>query len=400
MPMALRQVHGPLGYAWNLPEAAMTETPIEDEPLMLTPGPSTLSARVKRAMLHDYASGEERMVSTIAFCRDYLLDICNGKGSHTAIPLVGSGTSGVEAVIGGFVPENGKLLIHTNGIYGDRLLEVARRIRTPHASFRTAPYTPPTAQQFEDALRADPAITHVMVVHCETSTGIMNPLAEIAAVCRRMGKSLLVDAVASFGAFEIDARALAFDALVCSANKGLQAPPGLAWVVAKRAALEETKGNGHSLTLDLWDQHQHLERTGQFRFTPATHLLLAMAEALREHAEEGGVPARQARYRASWRRLVDGMRQMGFSTLLDDAVASPIVATFHDPDDPAYAFSKLYLGMKQRGFVIFPGRLAAANTFRIACIGVVTEADIGRALDALAETLAEMGVRRMGRAAV
>ncbi|HEV7265455.1 MAG TPA: 2-aminoethylphosphonate--pyruvate transaminase [Falsiroseomonas sp.] len=371
---------------------------VEDEPLMLTPGPATLSMRVKRAMLHDYASGEEKMLATIAFCRDYLLDLCNGRGSHTAVPIVGSGTSGTEATIGTFVPEGSKLLIHTNGVYGDRLIEVARRIRTPYASFRTAPYTPPTASQFEQALKADPALTHVMVVHCETSTGIMNPIEEIAAVCKRMGKGLLIDAIASFGAFPLDAKALAFDAAICSANKGLQAPPGLAWIVAKKTALEEAKGNAHSLTLDLWDQNQHMERTGMFRFTPATHLLLGMAEALREHRDEGGLEARQDRYRRSWRRLVDGMRQMGFSTLLDDSVASPIVATFHDPPDPNYSFRKLYDGMKQRGFIIFPGRLAAANTFRIACIGVVTEHDIGRALDALADTLREMGVTRMGRA--
>ncbi|PWS37898.1 2-aminoethylphosphonate--pyruvate transaminase [Falsiroseomonas bella] len=370
---------------------------IEDEPLMLTPGPATLSMRVKRAMLHDYASGEQKMLETIAFCRKYLLDLCNGHGSHTAIPLVGSGTSGTEATIGSFVPENGKLLIHTNGVYGDRLVEVARKIRTPHASFRTAPYTPPTPQQFEDALAADPAITHVMVVHCETSTGILNPIEAIAEVCKRRGKGLLIDAVASYGAFMLDAKKLAFDAAVCSANKGLQAPPGLAWVVAKKSALEEAKGNAHSLTLDLWDQNQHLERTGMFRFTPATHLLLGMAEALREHQDEGGLEARQARFRRSWRRLVDGMRQMGFRTLLEDSVASPIVATFHDPPDPNYSFKALYDGMKRRGFVIFPGRLAAANTFRIACIGIVTEHDIGRALDALADTLRAMGVRQMGR---
>jgi 2-aminoethylphosphonate-pyruvate transaminase len=370
---------------------------IEDEPLLLTPGPVTLSARVKRAMLHDYASGADPIKQALGFSRRYLLDLCNGQGSHTAVPLLGSGTSGVEATIGCFVPENGKLLIHTNGVYGDRLVEVARRLRTPYTSFRTAPFTPPTATQFEEALKADPAITHVMVVHIETSTGIMNPVEEIAAVCRRMGKGLLVDAVASFGAFRLDAKALSVDAIVCSANKGLQAPPGLAWVIAKRSTLEDSKGNARSLTLDIWDQHQHLERTGMFRFTPPTHLILAMAEALHEHAEEGGQEARQARYRASWRRLVDGMRQMGFRTLLDDAVASPIVATFHEPPDPNYSFAKLYEGMKARGFIIFPGRLAAANTFRIACIGVVTERDIGRALDALAETIREMGVTALGR---
>jgi 2-aminoethylphosphonate-pyruvate transaminase len=375
----------------------MDEERAEDEPLMLTPGPATLSMRVKRAMLHDYASGEEKMLAAIDFCRRYILDLCDGAGTHTAVPLVGSGTSGNEAAIGTLVPENGKLLIHTNGVYGDRLVEIARKIRVPYASFRTAPFTPPTAAQFEDALNADPAITHVMLVHCETSTGILNPIEEVAALCRRRGVALLIDAVASFGAFALDAKALGYDAVICSANKGLQAPPGLAWIVAKKTALEAAKGNAPSLTLDLWDQEQHLERTGLFRFTPATHLLLGMAEALREHAEEGGIAARQARFRASWRRLVDGMRQMGFRTLLEDDVASPIVATFHDPPDPNYSFKKLYDGMKARGFVIFPGRLAAANTFRLACIGIVTERDIGRALDALADTLREMGVKTMGR---
>lgn len=370
---------------------------IEDEPLLLTPGPVTLSARVKRAMLHDYASGEAVMQETIAWSRRYLLDLCNAQGTHTAIPLVGSGTSGTEAAIGTFVPANGKLLIHTNGVYGDRLVEIARRIRTPYTSFRTAPYTPPTAEQFAAAIAADPGITHVMVVHCETSTGILNPIESIAAVCRRAGKGLLIDAVASFGAFMLDAKALSFDAVICSANKGLQAPPGLAWIIAKKSALEEAKGNAHSLTLDLWDQNQHMDRTGMFRFTPATHLLLGFAEALREHAAEGGIAGRHDRYRRSWRRLVDGMRQMGFRTLLEDEVASPIVATFHEPLDPAYSFKALYEGMKRRGFIIFPGRLAAANTFRIACIGVVTEDDIGRALDALEATMREMGVAGMGR---
>jgi 2-aminoethylphosphonate-pyruvate transaminase len=373
----------------------MTE---HDETLLLTPGPCSISRATKEAMLHDYASGEEVMVATLAATRRYLLELVNGEGTHTAVPLVGSGTTGVEAAIGTFVPRDGKLLVHTNGVYGDRIVDICGHLRIPFTSFRTAPFTPPTARQFEQAILADPAITHVFVVHCETSTGVLNPVDDVAQICKRHGKGLLIDAVASFGVIELDARALRFDAVVLSANKGMQAPPGLAWVIAKRAVLEECKGNCHSLTLDLWDQNQHLERTNQFRFTPATHLLLAFAQACKEHEAEGGVAGRQARYRASWRRLVDGMRQMGFETLLADEVASPIVATFHDPDDPGYSFKKLYDGMKKRGFIIFPGRLAAANTFRIACIGIVTPADIGRAMDALADCIAEMGVKHRGRA--
>lgn len=373
-------------------------TELHDEPLLLTPGPCSISQATKAAMLHDYASGEEVMVEKVNAIRKYLLKVVNGEGTHTAVPLVGSGTTGAEAAIGTLVPRDGKLLIHTNGVYGDRIVDICQHLRIPYTSFRTAPFTLPTAKQFEQAIMADPAITHVFVVHCETSTGVLNPLDEVAQICRRYGKGLLIDAVASFGIIELDAKKLSFDAVILSANKGMQAPPGLCWVVAKRATLEECKGNCHSLSLDLWDQNQHLDRTNQFRFTPATHLLLAFAQACTEHEEEGGVAGRQARYRANWRRLVDGMRQMGFQTLLSDDVASPIVATFHDPDDPNYSFKKLYDGMKKRGFIIFPGRLAAANTFRIACIGIVTPADIGRAMDALAETIAEMGVKNCGRA--
>ncbi|MEJ1160050.1 2-aminoethylphosphonate--pyruvate transaminase [Prosthecomicrobium sp. N25] len=375
-------------------------TDIIDEPLLLTPGPCSISLATKQAMLHDYSSGEEVMAETMAAIRKYLLDITNGHGSHTMVPLVGSGTYGTEAAIGTFVPRDGKLLVHTNGVYGDRIVDICQHLKISYTSFRTQPYTPPTRKQFEDALKADPAITHVMVVHCETSTGILNPIDEIAQVCKAYGKGLLIDAVASFGIMELDAKKLSVDAIVFSANKGMQAPPGLAFVIAKKATLEESKGNCHSLSLDLWDQNQHFERTGSFRFTPATHLLLAFRQACKEHEEEGGVLARQARYRASNRRLIDGMRQMGFQTLVEDQHASPIVSTFHDPDDPNYSFKKLYDGMKKRGFIIFPGRLAAANTFRIANIGIVTPEDIGRAMDALSECFAEMGVKNFGRAEV
>ncbi|MCX7323347.1 MAG: 2-aminoethylphosphonate--pyruvate transaminase [Hyphomicrobiales bacterium] len=371
---------------------------ISEEPLLLTPGPCSISLRTKQAMLHDYASGEEVMAEKVAAIAKYLLKIVNGQGSHTMVPLVGSGTYGTEATIGTFVPRDGKLLVHTNGVYGDRIVDICQHLRINYTSFRTQPFTPPTRKQFEDAINADPAITHVMVVHCETSTGILNPIEDIAQVCKAYGKGLLIDAVASFGIIDLDARKLGYDAVIFSANKGMQAPPGLAFVIAKKAVLEECKGNCHSLTLDLWDQNQHFERTGGFRFTPATHLLLAFAEACKEHEEEGGVAGRQARYRASSRRLVDGMRQMGFHTLVDDAHASPIVSTFHDPDDPNYSFGALYSGMKKRGFIIFPGRLAAANTFRIANIGIVTPDDISRAMDAIAECFAEMGVKNFGRA--
>jgi 2-aminoethylphosphonate-pyruvate transaminase len=348
-------------------------------------------------MMRDRASGGDEFHTDLAEARAYMVNVVHGEGAFAAIPLPGSATYANEAVIAQLVPAGGKLLIHTNGIYGDRLIEIASHLGTPHAVIRTAPFTPPTAEQFEQAIVADPAITHVMIVHCETSTGVLNPLGGVAAICRGHTKGLFIDAVASFGAIDIDARKLGFQAVTVSSNKCMQGVPGLGWAVVQKTVLENARGHGASLALDLWDQNQHMDRTTAFRFTPPTQVVAAFAQACREHAQEGGTAARLARYQRNWRRLVDGMRQMGFATVVPDEFASPIVATFHNPDHPAFDFQALFEGMKQRGFIIFPGRLALANTFRIGCMGDVTEQDMSEAMQAVADTLDEMGVTHLGR---
>ncbi len=366
-------------------------------PLLLTPGPVSVSRTTKEVMLIDRPAGDAAFQAEIHYARDYLVRLVGGGDAYTAIPVPGSATYANEAVLATLVPTGGKVLIHTNGVYGDRLIEICAATGTPHAVLRTLPFSPPSEDAFDAALRADPAITHVMVVHCETSTGILNPLEPAASACRKHAKGLLIDAVASFGAMPIDARRLGFHALTLSSNKCMQGVPGVGWAIVQKHALEATRGVRRSLSLDLWDQNQHMDRTGSFRFTPPTHVVAAFAQACREHAAEGGSPARLARYRRNWRRLVDGMRQMGFATVVPDEHASPIVATFHEPDDPSFAFDALYQGMQRRGFVIFPGRLAIANTFRIACMGEVDEHDIADAMSALAETLSEMGLAGLGR---
>ena len=366
-------------------------------PLLLTPGPVSVSATTKAVMMIDRPSGDVEFQTDLAQTRDYLVSLVNGRGAYTAIPVPGSATYANEGVISTLVPAGGKVLLHTNGVYGDRLVEICAATGTLHAVLRTPPFSPAPPDAFEAALRADPAITHVMVVHCETSTGVLNPLEPVAEVCRRHAKGLLIDAVASFGAMTIDAGALGFHAVTLSSNKCMQGVPGVGWAVVQQHALEAARGTCRTLSLDLWDQNQHMDRTGAFRFTPPTHVVAAFAQACREHAAEGGSPARLDRYRRNWRRLVDGMRQMGFSTVVPDEHSSPIVATFHNPRDPAFSFDALYGGMKRRGFVIFPGRLAIADTFRIGCMGDVTEDDIGTAMAAVSETLAEMGMAGFGR---
>jgi 2-aminoethylphosphonate-pyruvate transaminase len=366
------------------------------DPLLLTPGPVSVSRSTKEVMLKDRASGGEEFQRDLDLARDYMVALVNGHGAYTAIPLPGSGTYANEAVIATLVPPGGKLLIHTNGVYGDRLIEICAHAGVPHAAIRTPPFTPPTAAEFEAAITADPAISHVMVVHCETSTGVVNPIEEIAAVCRRHSKGLFIDAVASFGAMTIDARRLGFQAVTVSSNKCMQGVPGIGWAVVQKTALENAKGNCRTLVLDLWDHNQHMDRTSAFRFTPPTQVVAAFAQACREHLAEGGAAARLERYRRNWRRLVDGMRQLGFRTVVPDEFASPIVATFHNPEHPDFSFPKLFEGMKRRGFIIFPGRLALADTFRIGCMGAVTEQDMAEAVAALADTMREMGVTGFG----
>jgi 2-aminoethylphosphonate-pyruvate transaminase len=365
-------------------------------PLLLTPGPVSVSRSTKEVMLMDRASGGVEFQGDVTLARDYMVTLVNGQGAYTAIPLPGSGTYANEAVIATLVPPGGKLLIHTNGVYGDRLIEICAHSGVPHAAIRTPPFTPPTAAQFEAALTADPAISHVMVIHCETSTGVVNPIDEIAKVCRRHTKGLFIDGVASFGAMPIDAKRLGFQAVTVSSNKCMQGVPGIGWAVVQKTALENAKGNCRTLVLDLWDHNQHMDRTGAFRFTPPTQVVAAFAQACREHLSEGGSPARLDRYRRNWRRLVDGMRQLGFRTVVPDEFASPIVATFHNPDHPGFNFQKLFEGMKRRGFIIFPGRLALADTFRIGCMGDVTEQDMAEAVTALADTMHDMGVSGFG----
>ncbi len=367
-------------------------------PLLLTPGPVSVSPSTKAVMLTDRASGGEEFHHDLTTARDYMVRLVNGQGAYTAIPLPGSATYANEAVIATLVPPGGKLLIHTNGVYGDRLIEICAHAGVPHAIIRTPPFTPATAAQFATALAADPAITHVMVVHCETSTGVLNPLQDVADLCRRHSKGLLIDAVASFGAIPLDAKQLGFQAVTVSSNKCMQGLPGIGWSVVQKTALENARGNCRTLVLDIWDQNQHMDRTASFRFTPPVQVLAAFAQACREHEAEGGTTARLARYSANWRRLVDGMRQMGFVTVVPDAFASPIVATFHNPDHPAFSFEALFQGMKRRGFIIFPGRLALADTFRIGCMGNVDEQDMAEAMNAVAETMQEMGITNLGHA--
>jgi 2-aminoethylphosphonate-pyruvate transaminase len=363
------------------------------EPLLLTPGPLTTSRTTKEAMLRDWGSRDDEFIAMNRRVRERLVELAGGSGTHAAVLLQGSGTFAVEAMIGTLVPRNGRLLLLINGAYGHRMAKMCTIIGRPFVSVETDEDTPVDPKAVATALAADAGITHVAVVHCETTSGILNPLAEIASVVAAAGRRFLIDAMSAFGALPCDARTIPFDALASSFNKCIEGVPGAAFVICRASALERAAGNAHSLSLDLHDQWVYTEKPGQWRFTPPTHVIAAFDRALEEHAAEGGIEGRGARYRRNCQVLVHGMREMGFTTLLPDAVQAPIIVTFHTPADPRFDFEVFYDKLRQRGYVIYPGKLTKTDSFRIGCIGRLTEADIQGALAAILEVLKEMGVR-------
>ena len=363
------------------------------EPLLLTPGPLTTSRTTKEAMLRDWGSRDGEFAAMNQRILARLAALAGGEGSHVAVVLQGSGTFAVEAMIGTLVPRRGKLLILINGAYGHRMAQIAGVIGRASATLETPEDAPPDPAAVAAALAADPAITHVAMVYCETTSGILNPLADVAAVVARSGRRFLIDAMSAFGALPCDAREVTFDALASSCNKCLEGVPGAAFVLCRRPALEEAAGNAHSVALDLHDQWAFMEKTRQWRFTPPTHVIAAFDRALAEHAAEGGIEGRGARYRRNCRVLVDGMRRLGFRPLLPDALQAPIIVTFHTPADPSFDFKVFYEKLRQRGYLIYPGKLTIADSFRVGCIGRLGEDDIRGALAAVRDALDEMGVR-------
>ena len=362
------------------------------DPWLLTPGPLTTSRAVKEAMLHDWGSRDAEFIKLNARVRERLVELAGGQGTHVCVPLQGSGTFIVEAMIGTLVPRSGKLAVLVNGSYGTRMVRMCEYLGRDRVVLETPEDTPVDPAALDAALAADAAITHVVVVHCETTSGVLNPVEEIAAVTGRRGRRLLVDAMSAFGALPLDAAATPYDALVASSNKCLEGVPGIGFAIIRRSALEGARGNASSLSLDLYDQWVAMEKTRQWRFTPPTHVLAALDQALAEHAAEGGVAGRGARYANNCRILVEGLRALGFETLLPDALQAPIIVTVRMPADPKFNFESFYDRLSRRGFVIYPGKLTVADSFRIGCIGRLGEDEMRGVLRAIGEILAETGV--------
>jgi 2-aminoethylphosphonate-pyruvate transaminase len=366
---------------------------VSRDPILLTPGPLTTSLATKTAMLRDWGSWDAAFNAVTAQIRYKLLDIVGAQDTHACVPMQGSGTFSVEAAVNTLVPRDGHVLVLVNGAYGTRMAKLTQMMGRKLSTFQTAENVPTTPQDVERLLAADTSITHVGLIHCETSTGILNPLPEIAAIVAKHGRRLIVDAMSSFGALPIDARTTPVDAVIAASGKCIEGPPGMGFVIARKDALERAAGNCSSLALDLHDQYAYMEKTTQWRYTPPTHVVVAFNAALDQFIAEGGQPARLARYTRNCETLVRGMGEMGFVPFLDPEIQAPIIVTFHAPPDPAYTFKDFYARVRDKGFILYPGKLTELETFRVGCIGAIGPDEMRQAVNAVRDVLAEMGIR-------
>ncbi len=371
---------------------AMAGDPALDAPyLLLTPGPLTTSRTVKEAMLRDWSTWDSDYNTVVQGVRRTLVELATRRPGYTSVLIQGSGTFAVEAMVGTAVPDGGTLLVLAGGAYGRRIAQIAERLRIETVTLESDERTPPDLDQLDAVLSERTDISHVAVVHCETTTGLLNPVDEVAAVVRRHARVLLLDAMSSLGGIPMDVGELGAEFTVSSANKCIQGVPGFGYVIARAEGLEACRGRARSLSLDLYDQWMTMEQhAGKWRYTSPTHVVLAFAQALAELEREGGVEARHRRYTENQRALVAGMEELGFRCFLPRELHSPIITTFHPPDMEGYSFERFYAELKAEGFVIYPGKLTEEETFRIANIGHVFQQDIDALLAAVRTVLSRI----------
>lgn len=379
---------------------ASFESPLNDgsdtsrDKLLFTPGPLTTSRSVKGAMLRDLGSRDGSFIECVRDVRRRLLGLggVTTEDGYEAVLMQGSGTFGLEAAVSSTVPRGGKLLVIVNGAYGERVVKMARQMGVETAVLRFDENRRPEAESVDRILAADDALTNVSIVHCETTTGIVNPVEEIGRIVKRHRRLCMVDAMSSFGAIPIDLRDSNIDVLVTSANKCLEGVPGFSIILARRDTLLATEGSARSLSLDLQAQWRGLERNGQFRFTPPTHAILALAQALDELEQEGGVAGRAERYRRNHDTLMAGMTRLGFKTYLQPEDLSCIITSFLYPTDPRFSFEIFYERLTDRGFVIYPGKVTQADCFRIGTIGRISAADVQNLLESIEAVMQDLGI--------
>ena len=353
--------------------------------LLLTPGPLSTSETVKQAMLKDWCTWDDDYnIEIVQAIRAKLTALASNTHDFTSVLMQGSGTASVESALGSLIKNSDKLLIINNGAYGKRIAEIADYLNINAQVLNLNEIQLPDMTEVENQLQTHSDITHIAMVHCETTTGMLNPVNEIGKLAKKYNKVFILDAMSSFGGIEIDMAESHIDVLISSANKCIQGVPGFGFVILKKVIIEQCKGIARSLSLDLYAQWKTMEdHNGKWRFTSPTHVVRAFYQALLELEREGGVAARNKRYKANQQRLVDGMQALGFNTLLAKELHSPIITSFYSPKSSKYNFGLFYNALKEQGFVIYPGKVSDADCFRIGNIGEIYPEDITRLLTAI-----------------
>ncbi|AVK61923.1 2-aminoethylphosphonate--pyruvate transaminase [Lactobacillus sp. CBA3605] len=350
--------------------------------LLLTPGPLSTTATVKAAMQIDYCTWDSDYRAITETIRQQILTLAQANpDDYTTVLLQGSGSYAVEATLGTAIPrEDAVLMIAINGAYGHRMSTIADYYRIPHVDVVFAEDQAVDPQRIAQALAAHPEVTHFATVHSETTTGILNPIEQLLPLLKARGIISIIDAMSSLGGVPINVDQLACDYLISSANKCVQGVPGFAFVIAKKNKLAQTATNARSLSLDLYAQWQTMtDQPGKWRFTSPTHVVHAFAQALTEFKAEGGVIPRYHRYAANQALLSTGMQALGFELVIDQANQGPIITSFKYPTTH-FKFDDFYQFIKDRGFVIYPGKVSTIPSFRIGTIGDVNTDDINRLL--------------------
>ena len=360
---------------------------------LLTPGPLTTSLSTKEAMLHDWGSRDQQFIDLNQSIRESLVNLIDGQDNYQCVPMQGSGTFAVESMISSLAPKDAKILILINGAYGHRMKKMCSYLHRNCLDYEVAEHQIHDLNEIENIIDSNKDLTHVFAVYCETTSGILNPIQEIADLVERKNLSLFIDAMSAFGALPLSSKNIKFDAVAASSNKCLEGVPGVGFILVKNNIIENAKGNCHSLSLDLYDQWQAMEKNKQWRFTPPTHVLAAFFQAIKEHEKEGGVEGRHQRYSNNCKIICDGMKEIGFDQLLPNELQAPIIITFKQPQNVNFDFQQFYDALSGKNFLIYPGKLTVADTFRIGCIGNLDQKDMYNTLKAVKEVVQELNIK-------
>ncbi len=358
---------------------------------LLTPGPLTTSHSTKEAMLRDWGSRDKDFIDLNNKILNSLIKLIDGENNYQCVPMQGSGTFAVESMIGSLTTKNAKILILINGAYGQRMKKMCRYLNRNFIDYTVEENKTHDLEEIEKIIDKHNDFTHVFVVYCETTSGILNPIQDIAELVEKKNLSLFIDAMSAFGALPLSSKKIKFDAVAASSNKCLEGVPGVGFIIVKNDIIKNAQGNCHSLSLDLHDQWQSMEKNKQWRFTPPTHVLAAFNQAIKEHERDGGILGRHKKYSNNCRIICEGMKNIGFKQLLPDELQAPIIITFMQP--PNFNFDQFYNALSQKNFLIYPGKLTVAETFRIGCIGNLDHNDMHDAISAIKEVLEELKIR-------